>query len=88
MNAQPQFILNTFQAYYTLISTSFSLLGTATLPILAPGHGKGDSVIYDSAARHPNAPELCYCVAFPVFCPLFCCFIWAGNYPFEVTAAV
>lgn len=54
MNAQPQFIRNTFQPYYTVISTSSSLLGTATQPILVPGPAKEkrtlDSVIYDSAA--------------------------------------
>lgn len=41
MNAQPQFIRNTFQAYYTVIPTSFSLLEMATQPILVPGTSKG-----------------------------------------------
>ena len=42
VNAQPQFIHNTFQPYWTVISTGSSLLGTATQPISVPGAGEGE----------------------------------------------
>lgn len=91
MNAQSQFIRNTFQAYYTVISTSFSLLGMATQPILASGPSKGGEEVRLCDLRlrtpHPQTPEVCNCVAFVCISSglsfLFC-FVWVGNlYPFD-----
>lgn len=93
MNAQPQFIRNPFQAYYTGISTTLSLLGTATRPLLAPGPGRGEEDVRrcDFRLRCPtperiSARLLC---CFPCVVSTLWGFIWAGNlHPFEVTAAV